>query len=275
MRQSRWIGKMFRGLVEIVRRRPLLKAVLSPPYRVFCKIVPPLYWRFLLREPQQWRQRLEIIMRFRRIHKAIGCLCREGFLLFLADEILRISKNVEGDIVECGVYKGGNTCKLSIVAKLVGRKLVACDSFQGLPKPKDFDASHVLQNGSVHRYEEGDYKGTIQEVRSNLDRFGEPKYVELVAGWFEHTLPSLRSRKFVFAFVDVDLYESIICCLENLYPSLQSGCKLFTDEARHMLTIKAFTDREWWRRRLGTEPPAYVLSKDIAYGYIEKPLNNI
>lgn len=238
------------------------------------------YIRFALRSrsPQQLRQRIEILRRFRTIHKSVHCAHSEDELLFIADEILRIPSDRGGDIIECGVYKGGSTCKLSVVAKLVGRRVIACDSFLGLPRPKDFDATHVHSNGIVEVYEEADYLGSLDEVYTNLSRFGEPSVVSLVPGWFHESLPRLRrDQKFVCIFLDVDLQESIVCCLQNLWPRLQVGCKLFTHEAHHELTVKVFSDEAFWRTNFGHDLPPFIgagtgLGPTMpALGHVEKP----
>lgn len=153
----------------------------------------------------------------------------------------------------------------------------------GLPKPREFDRVHIYLNRSgkprKETYNKGDYLGTLEEFKGNLEKFGEPDVVEIIPGWFQETLPKLRKmgRKLVFAFIDVDLYDSIITCLENLYPMLQEGCKLYTHEAHHLLTVKTFLDITVWRKLGESNPPKLVgalrglgISKSCL-GYIQKP----
>ena len=236
--------------------------------------------RFALRARslRELRCRIEIWRRFRTIHHAVPCAHSESELLFVADDILRVPSDRDGDIIECGAYKGGSTCKLSIVAKLVGRRLLVCDSFLGLPIPEDFDATHIHSNGRVEVYKEADYFGSLDEVYANLTRFGEPSAVSMVPGWFHETLPGLpHDQKFVCIFLDVDLYQSIMCCLQNLWPRLQAGCKLFTHEAHHELTVSAFRDEAFWRTNFGHYPPPFIgagtgLGPTMpAIGHLEKP----
>lgn len=235
------------------------------------------YVHFVFKKPKQMRLRFEVVKRFKLIQKSVHCAHSEFELLHIADNILRIPSSIKGDIIECGVYKGGSTCKLSVVAKLTNRKLLACDSFQGLPEPQDFDKIHTHCNGKKETYKEGDYEGSIQEVQKNLERFGEPAYINLVPGWFNETLPRLDEKKFVLIFLDVDLYDSIITCLENLWTGLQPGMRLYTHEAHHELTIKAFTDAEWWQAKFNISPPAFIgggtgLSWNMkCLGYVQKP----
>ena len=75
--------------------------------------------------------RSEIVSRFERIDREvpIGSTPTDG--LFLAEMMLNME--AEGVIVECGCYRGGSSAKLSIISKLLGRKLIIFDSFEGLP----------------------------------------------------------------------------------------------------------------------------------------------
>jgi len=232
------------------------------------------YLRFLFKSLGRLRQRMYILMKFRKIHRSIICAHSEVELLRIADEILR--SQVEGDIIEASVYKGGSTCKLSVVAKLTGRKLWACDSFKGLPEPSDVDKVHLHSEGEEEIYHKGDYLGTINEVRKNLEDYGEPNVVKLVPGWFKETLPKMRDKKFALVFIDVDLHESIVTCIENLWPPLQSGCKFFIHEAHHLLTINAFSDKTYWRKKFGIDAPEFIGAKkglsrlEPHLGYIQK-----
>jgi len=241
------------------------------------------YLKFLVVHPLQFKTRIQILKRFKEIHKSIPCEHQFAQLLHIADEILMLSKDLEGDIIECGVYKGGSTCKLSIVAKIAGRKLIACDSFMGLPEPKEYDKVQIYINinGKSKKafFKRGYFHGTLEEFKRNLERFGEPEVVEIIPGWFHETFPRLREsgRKIVLAFIDVDLYDSIICCIENIYPMLQEGCKLYTHEAHHLSTIRAFSNMEVWKKLGESKPPTLVgalkglgISKH-SLGYIQKP----
>ena len=63
------------------------------------------------------------------------------------------SYGIQGKILECGVFKGGSTCCLSHICDYLGLELIAADSFEGLPT-------------SVGYYGKGDFKGSLQEVKT-------------------------------------------------------------------------------------------------------------
>jgi len=265
---TRNIQVFIRHFMKLMRQRGVTYALTALlEYAGFIMFITPgEYLRFLTNDLSQWRKRLYILRRFWTIHRSVTCIHRETELLRIADHLLSIPNSLEGDIIECGVYRGGSTCKLSIIAKLTGRKLVACDSFSGLPMPGKDEKMYFKQ---------GEYSSSINEVHNNLVRFGEPDSVEIIPGWFHETLPKLRNRKFVAIIEDADLYESVLCCIENLWPALQPGCKMFTHEVSRP-AAKAYLDRKFWLRKFGhPPPPLYRVASGLIspnLGYIQKPI---
>ena len=178
--------------------------------------------------------------------------------LFMATKILNLPPDRPGVLVECGCFKGASTANLSIVAKLVGRKLHVFDSFEGLPEPDAEDRSHVvLSQGEVHTYEAGAYAGALDEVRANIAANGEIDVCEFHKGFVEDTLPAFN-EPVAFAYVDVDLVSAVRTCIQYLWPLLQDGSYFFTDEAHHLDVAALFFDRAWWREQLGGEAPGLV-----------------
>lgn len=178
--------------------------------------------------------------------------------LLMATEILNVPPSVKGVIVECGCFKGGSTVNLSLVAAACGRELHVFDSFAGLPDPNPGDSGHLLMvDGEVQTYAAGAYAGSLQEVMTNIERFGAREVCTFHKGYFEDTLPGF-DQPIVFAWIDVDLASSEKTCLQYLWPLLIDGGYLFTDEAPHLEIATLFYDRQWWSDVLGTEAPGLV-----------------
>jgi len=157
---------------------------------------------------------------------------------------------VPGDVVECGTWKGGSAANLSIVCKIVGRKLIVCDSFEGLPKP-------LLNTPDSREYSKGDYCGTLPEVKENIARCGEIDVCEFVEGWFEKTLPGL-DLPIVLAWVDVDLESSLETCVLNLWPLLSERGLMFFDECVGLGYVALFFSERWWRDHFDRNPPGLI-----------------
>lgn len=178
--------------------------------------------------------------------------------LVMATKILKIPKSLEGCVVECGCFKGASTTSLSLVCKLVGRKLEVFDSFQGLPKPSEDDKNHVvLSQGEVHIYKEGTWHGNLEEVKRNISKFGCIEVCDFNAGYFNETLPHFK-KKCVFAFTDVDLVDSLRTCLLYLWPLLENNGILFTHEASHLDIAFLFFNKDWWEEKLNSKPPGLI-----------------
>ncbi len=170
--------------------------------------------------------------------------------LAMALKILETPPTVEGDIVECGTWKGGSAANLSLVCKLAGRKLRIYDSFQGLPEgqPGDREAKH---------YRRGDYCGTLDEVKANLARYGAPECCEFVPGWFQETLPH-QQAPVLLAFLDVDLEASLATCVRYLWPRLVPEGYLFIDECVSPDYCALFYSETWWNKYFGRTPPGLI-----------------
>ena len=75
----------------------------------------------------------------RRIQNALGKLNSATGIdvqLEIGKKILELDVNKVNYIVECGCFQGASSVALSIFSKIVDRKLIIYDSFQGLPIDK-------------------------------------------------------------------------------------------------------------------------------------------
>jgi hypothetical protein len=126
------------------------------------------------------------------------------------------SHGLDGALVECGCFKGFSTCCLSHACAALGIRLEAFDSFSGLPPSPD------------HYYEEGDFRGTLDEVRDNLRTLGRLEQVTFHPGFFADTVPAYE-QPLLALWMDVDLMSSAADALV-LLPRLPVSSALFTHE---------------------------------------------
>lgn len=170
--------------------------------------------------------------------------------LALASKILETPPELKGDIVECGTWKGGCAANLSLVCKITGRKLRIYDSFQGLPPidPNDREGQG---------YQAGDFKGTLDEVKTNIAQHGAIECCEFIQGWFEDTLPALDTPV-LLAFVDVDLDASLDTCVRHLWPNLTEHGHLFIDEVASTDYCALFYSERWWKENFDRTPPGLI-----------------
>jgi O-methyltransferase len=174
-------------------------------------------------------------------------------LLAIVEEILTMPPSTDGVIVECGTYLGGRTSKLSLAASLVGRRLLACDSFQGLPELVPTD--HLADKDA---FVAGDFASRLEDVRANVARYGDASVVDFVPGWYQDSLRQLSETRIVCLFLDVDLHESIKTCVSMLWRHIEPGCKVFVHDVDRAPVVQPFQDAAWWNQHVEGRMPRFV-----------------
>jgi O-methyltransferase len=167
--------------------------------------------------------------------------------LAMAMKLLEMPPETKGDVAECGTWLGGSAVNLSLVCRIVGRKLLVHDSFEGLPEP-------VRGDREGRHYKKGDYCGPLETVQRNVARYGAPEACVYVRGWYDDTLPELN-QPLVLAFVDVDLEASLDTCVRCIWPHLDERGFLFIDEAVTLDYVSLFFSERWWQRHFQRTPP--------------------
>lgn len=203
-------------------------------------------------------RKLRLVLRFARNMRRVETLSSLAEHVELADALLRLPREVEGDVVECGCYVGGSSVNLSIACALVGRRLLIHDSFEGLPEPRDYDRVHVsIDNDWEDAYYAGRFAAGLDTVKDNIARNGAPEVCEYVKGFFDQTMPQL-DRPVAMAFLDVDFIDSLRPCLVGIWPRLQPQCRVYVHEARSLALVATFFAQDWWREHVGEDAPGFV-----------------
>jgi O-methyltransferase len=132
--------------------------------------------------------------------------------------------HLPGDFIECGVYRGGLSLMLGLMAKQAGseKRVFMCDTFAGLPQPdRGVDKAYVWGSMVCPR-------GAVEEYVSQL---GLRSRCILEAGLFSETLPKLpHDRAYALAHLDCDLYHGTKTALEYIYPRLANGGPVILDD---------------------------------------------
>jgi O-methyltransferase len=141
-----------------------------------------------------------------------------------------VADGVEGDVIEAGAWRGGASILARATLDSLGadeRTVWVADSFQGLPPPETgvFPDDRQLDLSQVEFL-----AVPADEVRGYFERFGCAQGVELVEGFFDETLPTLRERRWSVIRLDGDTYEATWVGLESLYPGLSAGGYLIIDD---------------------------------------------
>lgn len=181
---------------------------------------------------------------FPPVHKDCApftCTTLEGqYALWKAVEYV-VRANVPGDVVECGVFKGGSMMVAARALRQFGdetRRLYLYDTFEGMTEPtgRDVDFAgrtpqeHLKTWGASHMSEMTN--SPLDEVKRNVFSTGlAPERFEFVKGKVEETIPgTMPPGPIAVLRLDTDWYESTRHEMEHLFPRLSPGGVLIVDD---------------------------------------------
>jgi O-methyltransferase len=210
--------------------------------------------RFLLNSslPVDRARRAQYLKSIYRTSYHVDCAHTQSEILECVTALWSFSGSPQAVFVEAGCYKGGSAAKFSAAARLVGRQLVAFDSFEGLPANEEQHGLTIL--GEAPQFDAGKYRGGLEEVRANIGTHGAIECCQFIKGWFDQTMPDFH-RPIGIAYLDVDLVSSTKTCLRFLYPLLEPGGSIFSQDAHLPLIIDLLKDKAFWRNEVGCAPP--------------------
>ena len=142
-----------------------------------------------------------------------------------------IERNVPGDFIETGVWRGGACIMLRAVLKAWGvtdRRVWLADSFAGLPEP-DPERYPADKGQNLHTFKA--LAVPIETVRANFARYGLlDEQVVFLKGWFRDTLPNAPIERIAILRLDGDLYESTMDAFAALYDKVSHGGFVVVDD---------------------------------------------
>jgi O-methyltransferase len=152
-----------------------------------------------------------------------------------------IRNNIPGDIVECGVWRGGSMmaiAKVLLNQKSFSRSLYLFDTFAGMTKPGDKDVSYTGEKASeeFEKLRLGDDSSewcyaSLDEVKKAVYSVGYDKTkIHFVEGRVEDTIPDKAPENISLLRLDTDWYESTGHELVHLFPRLSQGGVLIIDD---------------------------------------------
>ena len=166
-----------------------------------------------------------------------------------------VSNKIDGEIVECGVFKGANCrfiCDYLKTNGLEDKKIYLYDTFEGMPRASSEDINinskknynEFLDNNSkssslknFYRYE------NINNVEKNLLSTNYDKNkIFFIKGLVEETIPKKIPEKICLLILDTDYYKSTKHELNHLYPLLIKGGIIIIDDYGTWSGVKKAVD---------------------------------
>jgi O-methyltransferase len=173
----------------------------------------------------------ELIEKFKE--KRIARLIRRKSMIdsVRAASLLRLAQRIEdeqipGDVVECGVYRGGSAATMARVAthSRFPRTVWLFDSFQGMPPATEADGPGAADWVGKLSYDSRKVQKLLGQTGSDLSR------VRIVEGFFADTFPTVNIPQIALLNVDSDWYESVKICLEKFYDCVVPGGFISMDD---------------------------------------------
>lgn len=122
----------------------------------------------------------------------------------------------QGQLAECGVYKGG-TAKI-LAERVSDRPIHLFDTFAGMPETDPVRDWHKA----------GDFADTsVESVRQYLS---DHQNVTCVPGFVPDTLDVVQDCRFAFVHIDLDIYPAIKSACEFFYSRMASGGIILFDD---------------------------------------------
>lgn len=155
-------------------------------------------------------------------------------LMYLRDQVEQV-REVEGDIVECGVSIGHGALLFLLLSEYVGveRTYWGFDSFEGFPDPLEQDENTPITGKGYWANPPETVAKVLRDGRIPEDVIN--RRVRLGRGWFQDTLPKYDGQ-IALLHLDCDLYESYKFALDTLYEKVAPGGIIMFDE---------YNDQRW------------------------------
>jgi O-methyltransferase len=191
-------------------------------------------------------------VRFMKLYNAVCDYTMTGieraYSLYKALEYL-FEKKIAGDMVECGVWKGGSCMLMAYFFKSRGethRRIFLYDTFEGMVQPGPVDGE--FEKNEWNRLKMDEQKNSwclssLEEVQANMQKTGYPaENIVYVKGAVENTIPATVPSEIALLRLDTDWYESTRHELEHLFPLLSDRGILLIDDYGVWQGAKKATD---------------------------------
>ena len=139
------------------------------------------------------------------------------------------TKNLDGDFLECGVFKGFSSLFLRLFEESLNNykshNYFLVDSFEGLSEILNEDIP--IHQNAIHN-KRGSLKSDFNEVDALFKKYHN---INVVKGWIPEVFDILdKNNKYKFVHLDVDLYKPTLDSLNYVYDKVIKGGIIITDD---------------------------------------------
>ncbi len=168
-----------------------------------------------------------------------------------------VRHNIVGDIVECGVWRGGSMMAVALTLVRLGdqtRHFYLYDTFEGMPPPSNHDvtfrgqsAKEMLGKEDLNKseaYQAGVWAyASLEEARTNLHSTGyDQAKFHFIKGKVQDTIPDQAPSTISLLRMDTDWYDSTRHEMTHLFPRISPGGVIIVDDYGHWGGVKEAVD---------------------------------
>lgn len=165
-----------------------------------------------------------------------------------------VTNRIPGDIVECGVWKGGSMMAVARTLLELGdraRELHLFDTFAGMTAPTGEDVALTgesaadLMDASTDREDAESVwcRAPLDVVQQAMASVGyDRSRIHYIEGRVEDTIPAAAPERIALLRLDTDWYESTRHEMIHLFPRLCVGGVLILDDYGHWLGARRAVD---------------------------------
>jgi len=223
-----------------------------------------------LNNPLPWDMDQEFLDIFRKSISFSMTSTANRYALYQAIKYL-VKHDIPGDIVECGVWRGGSSMIAALTLVALGdtdRRIWLYDTYEGSTEPGEVDV-RAYDGASAQKiwkdwnesHDETWISSPLEDVKANMASTGYPeeKFV-YVQGMVEDTIPGNTPSEIALLRLDTDWYQSTYHELSHLFPTVSRNGVLIIDDYGWWKGSKAATDQYFSELNV----PVYLNRVDVS-----------
>lgn len=140
-------------------------------------------------------------------------------------ELIMLTKNIKGDIIELGIHKGNTSLLIKKILEIfkIKKKIYLLDHFQGL-------IHYTEKDPKKSREYKNKFKSPKKNVEAFLRFFNFKDVFFLNKDATKLSKNTFKNKKFSLAYFDMDLYEPTLIALQAIDKNIKKGGIIVFDE---------------------------------------------
>ena len=161
------------------------------------------------------------------------------------------TRDVPGDVIECGAYRGATSLLLTLLGKMhnMEKRTFILDAFGEVPSVSEYDVS---DHGDEFLISEDQ----VTVLEQQADALGLRDRIEILSGLFETSFRSLKEKSPTFSFVHIDanMYRGTWEACQFTIPRTSSGGMVVFDDYNGICDLGARLAIDRWFARKNIRP---------------------